>query len=154
MTLRLRPITLRDANAFVAAHHRHHKPVRGHKFSISVVDADGELVGVINVGRPVARHEDNGTTAEVNRSCVLESARNANSMLYAAARRAAAAMGYVRVITYTQEGESGASLRAAGYRVDAVLLARGSWAESSAALRDIRDPNGSGGIARTRWVWP
>jgi hypothetical protein len=75
-------------------------------------------------------------------------------MLYAAARRAAAAMGYVRVITYTQEGESGASLRAAGYRVDAVLLARGSWAESSAALRDIRDPNGSGGIARTRWVWP
>lgn len=35
------PITLRAANAFVAQHHRHHKPARGHKFSVAVADEAG-----------------------------------------------------------------------------------------------------------------
>lgn len=34
--LRLVPVTLKQANAFVAAHHRHHKPVTGHKFPSAV----------------------------------------------------------------------------------------------------------------------
>lgn len=151
MSLELRPVTFRQACAFVAEHHRHHKPPRGHKFSIGCVNEDGELVGVIMVGRPVARHYDDGVTAEVNRSCVLESARNANSMLYGAAWRAAKAMGYQRLITYTQEGESGASLRGAGWRVVGERKARKSWAESSVALQDIRDPVGSGGVQRILW---
>ena len=49
--LRLKPISLRDANEYVRQHHRHHKPVAGHKFSIGC-EADGELVGVIIAGRP------------------------------------------------------------------------------------------------------
>lgn len=153
MSLALRPVTLREAAAFIATHHRHHKPPRGHKFSIGVADG-AELVGVITVGRPVARCFDDGVTAEVNRSCVLESARNANSMLYGAARRAAVAMGYTRVVTYTQDGESGASLRAAGFRLDARRPARGSWAESSVALKHLRDELGTGGVDRLLWVWP
>ena len=40
--LELIPMTLREANAFVEQHHRHHKPVVGHKFSIGV--SDGEKV--------------------------------------------------------------------------------------------------------------
>jgi hypothetical protein len=39
-------------------------------------------------------------------------------MLYGACRRAARAMGYERVITYTLPEEGGSSLRAAGFRLD------------------------------------
>ena len=51
------PISLKNANAFVAEHHRHHKPVVGHKFSIGCAQ-EGRLVGVAIVGRPVSRHLD------------------------------------------------------------------------------------------------
>ena len=63
--LRLKPISLRDANEYVRKHHRHHKPVAGHKFSIGC-EADGELVGVIIAGRPVSRYLDDGFTLEVD----------------------------------------------------------------------------------------
>ena len=144
------PLTLREANEYVGLHHRHHKPVRGHKFSIGVVTEDGTLHGVAIVGRPVARHYDDGFTFEVNRSCT-DGTPNANSALYGAAWRAAKAMGCRRLITYTQEGESGASLRGAGWSVVAQRPARKGWAESSVKLRDTRDPVGSGGVARTLW---
>ena len=90
--LRLRPISLRDANEYVRQHHRHHKPVAGHKFSIGC-EADDELVGVIIAGRPVSRYLDDGFTLEVTRLCT-NGAKNACSFLYGAAARAAAAMGY------------------------------------------------------------
>lgn len=148
--LQIVPLTLRVANAFVAEHHRHHKPCRGHRFSIGVADLDGNLHGVAIIGRPVARHYDDGLTAEVNRSCT-DGTPNANSALYGAAWRACRAMGYRRLITYTQAGESGASLRGAGWTVVGERKARGSWAESSVKLRGLRDPDGSGGVARTLW---
>lgn len=103
-----------EANAFVAQYHRHHKPMPGTKFCIGV--AEGEtVVGVVMVGRPVARVLDDGWTLEVNRTCTIGH-KNANSMLYGAAWRAARAMGYRRLITYTLKTESGASLRAAGWK--------------------------------------
>ena len=113
--LSLCPISLKEANAFVAQLHRHHKPVPGHKFSIAVTD--GERVrGVAIIGRPVARHADDGATLEVNRVCT-DGAKNACSMLYGAAWRATKAMGFQRLITYTLPEEGGASLRAAGWRL-------------------------------------
>lgn len=112
--LALVPVSLKDANAFVAEHHRHHKPTRGHKFSIGC-KADGRLVGVAIVGRPVSRYLDNGLTLEVNRLCTT-GVQNACSMLYAAAARAAKAMGYHKIITYTLDTEAGTSLRAAGWK--------------------------------------
>ena len=112
--LELTPVTLKEANAFVALHHRHHRPVTGHKFSIGC-SINGELVGDVIVGRPVSRYLDDGFTLEVNRLCT-SGAKNACSFLYAAAWRAARAMGYRKIITYTLASETGASLRAAGWR--------------------------------------
>lgn len=114
VNLRLVPLSLRQANDFVAAHHRHHQRVVGHKFSIGLMQ-DADLVGVAIVGRPVARALDDGVTAEVTRLCT-SGARNACSMLYAACWRAAKPMGYRRMLTYILASESGVSVRAAGWK--------------------------------------
>lgn len=147
--MEIRPITFKAACAFVQALHRHNKPPRGHKFSISAWRG-GELVGVAMIGRPVARALDNGVTAEVIRTCT-DGSRNVNSMLYGAAVRACKAMGYRLVVTYTQASESDASLRGAGFVRAKALPPRPGWADSSVALRAIRDPVGTGGVARERW---
>ena len=112
--LTLTPISLREANAFVEHHHRHHKGVTGHKFSIGC-SRNGQLVGVAIMGRPVSRYLDDGLTLEVNRLCTIGE-RNTCSMLYGAAARAAKAMGYQKIITYTLDTEPGTSLRAAGWQ--------------------------------------
>ena len=150
MSLTVIPLTFRAASAFVADYHRHHKPPRGTKFCIGVCDDDGQLRGVAMVGRPVARHYDDGLTAEVNRTCT-DGFPNANSALYGAAWRIASAMGYRRLITYTQEGESGASLTAAGWVKVRDLPARKGWADASVALKAMRDPVGAGGVDRKLW---
>lgn len=108
MSLELRPCDFDTAVRFVGAHHRHNKPPVGHKFSISVYDGD-RLCGVCMVGRPIGRYLDDGLTLEVNRCCT-DGTRNACTMLYGAAQRAAAALGYKRIITYTLESENGSSL--------------------------------------------
>jgi hypothetical protein len=147
VSLRLIPITLRQAYAFIEEHHRHHKPPRGHKFSIGVADENGTLVGVACVGRPVSRHQDDGFTIEVNRTAT-DGSFNTNSMLYGAAWRAAKAMGYLRAITYTQEGESGASLRAAGW----VHAARRRAEPNGWSREDRQRPDhGVDGIERKLW---
>ena len=66
--LNLIPVSLSEANSFVTMHHRTHKPVTGHKFSIGCTE-NGRLVGVAIVGRPVSRYLDDGLTLEVNRLC-------------------------------------------------------------------------------------
>lgn len=115
-------------------------------FAVGVTDDEGVLRGVAIVGRPVARHLDNGQTLEVTRSCT-DGAPNANSMLYGAAWRAAKALGYTRLITYTQTGESGASLRAAGWRVIAERPARPGWHAPSRP----REEHGTERMPRTLW---
>ena len=62
----------------------------------------------------MSRYLDNGLTLEVTRLCTTGE-KNACSMLYAAAARAAKAMGYQKIITYTLDTEPGASIRAAGW---------------------------------------
>lgn len=114
--LDLVPITLAEANAFVEQKHRHHGKTAGHKFSVAVADTETkEIVGVAIVGRPVSRFLDDGWTLEVNRLCT-DGTKNACSMLYAAAWRAARAMGYKKLVTYILESESGTSLKAAGWK--------------------------------------
>lgn len=114
-SLSLIPLTLDEANRFVDEHHRHNDPVVGHMWSTGA-ELDGRLVGVSIVGRPVARHLDNGLTVEVLR-VATDGTRNAVSFLNGAACRAAFARGFRKVVTYTLKSESGSSLRAAGYRV-------------------------------------
>lgn len=115
MSLCVTPIDFAEANAFVALLHRHHKPMPGCKFCVAVSDETGTVRGVAMIGRPVARLLDDGWTLEVNRCCT-DGARNACSMLYQAAWRAARALGYRKLITYTLESEGGASLRGAGWK--------------------------------------
>jgi hypothetical protein len=133
MSLRSVPITLRSANAFVAAHHRHHKPARGCIFTAGV-EEDGRLCGVATVGRPVARLLQDGRTAEVTRLCT-DGTRNACSFLLGLCRRVALSLGYHRLITYTLPDEGGASLRAAGF-VQAATTGGGSWDKPSRRRQD------------------
>ena len=114
MSLDICPVSLQEANAFVEQHHRHHRPVVGHKFSIGATDGK-KIVGVAIVGRPVSRYLDDGLTLEVTRCCT-DGTRNACSMLYAAAWRASRAMGYKKLITYILASESGTSIKAAGWK--------------------------------------
>lgn len=100
---------------FVTQYHRHHKPVVGHKFSLAVIDEVEQIRGVAIVGRPVARHLDNGLTLEVNR-VATDGCPNACSALYGAARRAAFALGYKKLITYVLDTEPGTSLNGAGWK--------------------------------------
>jgi len=111
--LELQPITLREAYAFINEHHSHHKAPQGAKFAIAVNDGTS-VCGVIVVGRPVARLLDDTWTAEVTRCCT-NGTKHAASKLYAAAWRAARAMGYHRLISYTLDSEKGTSLIAAGW---------------------------------------
>jgi hypothetical protein len=144
--LHLVPVDFKTACGFVADWHRHHKPPVGHKFSLGVADAGGVLRGVAMVGRPVARHYADGLTLEVNRTAT-DGTKNANSMLYGAAWRAAKALGYSRLITYTQATESGISLKAAGWTVVGELRARKGWDTPSRR----RDGHGVDAIPRTLW---
>ena len=107
------PITLKQANDYVSSHHRHHRPVAGHKFSVGC-EINGRLAGIVIAGRPVSRYMDDGFTLEVTRLC-SDGSKNVCSFLYAAAARAAKAMGYRKIITYTLDTENGASIRAAGW---------------------------------------
>lgn len=122
--LKLVPLTLKQANEYVAAHHRHHKPVVGHKFSIGA-ERDGEMCGAVIVGRPVARMVDHKTICEVTR-LVTDGSKNTCSLLYSAAARAAKAMGYEKIQTYILEDEPGTSLRAAGWSYEATTSG-GAW---------------------------
>lgn len=112
--LHLVPIKQKEAKVFVKENHRHHKPPVGSVFQIGCA-VNNEIVGVVMVGRPIARLLDDGRTAEVTRLCT-KGAKNTCSMLYAAAWRAARALGYKRLITYILDNEPGTSLKAAGWK--------------------------------------
>jgi hypothetical protein len=126
--LRIVPIDLDEANAFVAQHHRHHGKVVGHKFSLGCI-SDGKIVGVAIVGRPVSRRRDDGMTLELTRLC-SDGTRNTCSFLYGAAARAAFALGYTRIGTYILKSEPGTSLTAAGWRLIGETPGR-SWSVPS-----------------------
>jgi len=126
--LRVVPCSLREASAYVAQYHRHHKPPRGGKFAVAVADEE-RVRGVAIVGRPVSRVLQDGWTLEVTR-LATDGARNACSLLYGAAWRAARAMGYRRVVTYTLPSEGGGSLRGAGWTLIGEV-GGGSWSRES-----------------------
>ena len=115
LRLRVVPCELDEANAFVTAHHRHHRPVVGHRFSVAVADEAGAVRGVAIVGRPTARGLQDGWTCEVTR-VATDGCANACSALYGACRRAAFALGYRRLVTFTLSTEPGTSLVGAGWK--------------------------------------
>ena len=131
--LELRPISKDSARVFVTNHHRHNEAPSLPQITFVVgLYVSEELVGVVTAGQPVARALCDGFTLEVNRTCVDGFVENANSRLYGAVCRAAKALGYRKVITYTLHDESGASLKASGFVRVHDAGAR-SWQESSVA---------------------
>jgi hypothetical protein len=144
--LRLVPVDWKTVRGFVADWHRHLRPPVGYLWGHGVANDLDVLVGVAVVGRPVASAFQDGVTVEVTRTAT-DGTANVNSMLYGAVARAAFAKGYRRVVTYTQAGELGGSLRAAGYRVVAERPARKGWDTPSRPRVD----RGADGIPRTLW---
>ncbi len=133
MSLYIVPITIREAQEFVRQWHRHHDAPQGALFAAGVADSEWKSSehedrprGVAIAGRPVSRALDDGWTLEITRVAVMPNTPNCCSMLYGACRRAALALGYKRVITYTLASEPGASLRGAGFRVVADVRGE-SW---------------------------
>ena len=135
MSLEIRPIILKDANAYVAQYHRHNLPTNGHKWSLACYDGD-RLCGVAIAGQPVARMLDDGTTIEVRRVCT-DGTYNACSKLYGACSRVAKEMGYRRIVTYTLESEPGTSLKASGWKCDGEA-GGGSWNVPSRPREDTQ----------------
>lgn len=146
--LSTRPVLLREANSFVAAHHRHNTatPKNGGRFAVAAV-LNGSVVGMAIGARPVARLLDDGLTLEVVRLCTLDSAPLGTcSMLYRSLWRAWRALGGRRVVTYTLETESGASLRGAGFRAVAKVDPE-KWTRRGRPRKDQRVYQ----YAKTRW---
>lgn len=119
------PLELREANEFVATLHRHHDPVYRDKFRVGA-EKNGELVGIVQVGRPVSRNLDDGKTVEVTRLC-SNGERNVCSFLYGKAAKIAQEMGYSKIITYILQSEPGVSLKAAGWTLEDPSCGGGNW---------------------------
>jgi hypothetical protein len=147
LTLRLVPLRQKVAKQYIADHHRHSGVPVGDVIRVGVADEDGQLRGVGMAGRPVARALDDGRTLEVIR-IATDGSPNACSMLYGALVRAAKALGYERVYTYTLQSETGASLKASGWTHDADLDARETWSTPSRPRDTVKRPT----EAKRRWV--
>ena len=141
------PLELSEANTLVALWHRHHQPSQGHRFSLGVVDGDGNLHGAAIIGRPVARMA--GAPRDVLEvvRLVTDGTPNACSILYAAAARAGQAMGYRRIQTYILEEERGTSLVAAGWTNEGAA-GGGQWKHTDGKPRRTDQPTGM----KTRWA--
>lgn len=138
VTLAVIPMTLKAANDFVTLHHRHHGPITGglDYFRIGAIDAEGVIRACAIVSRPPNRNSDNGVTCEVVR-LASDGTRNACSFLYTACARIAREMGFQRMITYTLDSESGASLRAGGWRLEKVGI-KSWWQSHQVAGRTVK----------------
>jgi len=119
------PLNRDEANALVKRWHRHHKPVRSHRFAIGAT-LEGTVRGGVIVGNPVAASFARQPIAEVTR-LVTDGTPHVASFLLGAARRAALAMGYRRLISYIRADEIGTCYRAAGWRRVALVDGR-QWA--------------------------
>ena len=143
--MKIVPITLRAANAYVVERHRHHKSSRGHKFSIGLM-VDEEILGVAICGRPVSRGSDDGYTLEVARLCT-DGTENACSKLYGSCARIAKEMGYTKIQTYILQSEPGTSLKASGWIMEAVTNG-GQWKRNDGVINRTDQPT----EPKKRWV--
>jgi hypothetical protein len=144
--LELVPINLQDARAFVDAHHRHNESPKKWKFGVAVQLFPGFIVGVAIAARPVNDSLDDKKTLEISRTCTL-GVRNANSMLYGAIVRAGRALGFKKFVTYIQGDETGASLRAAGWKKVADVKPHPGWNHAKRKRRNTAPVF----VARERW---
>jgi hypothetical protein len=141
----LRPCSIVDAIGFVAQVHRRHPRVVGGMWAIRAL-VDGQTVGVVIVGRPVASVYQERGFLEVTRLAAVPGNNCVCSALYGAAARAARAMGAPALLTYTETNEPGTSLVAAGWICDQKRRNGRSWVSAQrprAEQRELID----------RWCW-
>lgn len=126
------PTSIKFANEFVNAYHRHHIGVYAARFAVGCVSADepGSVCGVAIAGNPVARALADGFTIEINRVCARDGYPNACSFLIARVVSIAKTMGYHRIITYILDSESGKSLTSAGFKLDGLVKGH-TWSNKS-----------------------
>lgn len=116
--IEIRPITVKAARALVKQWHRKLPDVQGGLFASSAF-VRGSCVGVGIAGNPARVWQGTArfVISRVAAPAVKDNpdAKNACSALYGSLCRAAKALGYREAWTYTVDGESGVSLKAAGF---------------------------------------
>lgn len=113
------PISLKEANEYLAKHIRQYRSMPGCKFTVGCA-LDGELVGAAIVGRC----RDDSQALQIDR-IYTTGGRTAYGMLYGAAARAAQALGYWKIIAFLPVDRPDSALRAAGWtRADPVDTGR------------------------------
>lgn len=144
--LRMVPVTRDVARPFIEEHHSHHHAPR-QAVMWCAVEADGELVCVGCLERPKARHTaSDPRAAEITRIASSGSHKNAASKCIAGISRAAIALGYTRLVSYTLLGEAGTSYRAAGWWVTGIVPPRRSWSATGRHRAPATQPG-----SKVRW---
>ena len=117
MKLEIVPVDQDEAFAIIARVHRHLDPPEGWKCGVGLAEG-GVLVGAGILSRPASpKTAKIKGIAEISRVAVPAGLKNGNSKVYAALGDAARALGYWKVQTFTLASESGASLRAVGFKL-------------------------------------
>jgi len=146
------PLSLKQASEIVEWNHRHNSGIKFHKYSIALCSVEGRIVGVLIAGTPTARHQDDGHTLEIRRTCCDERYHNVCSALMGKAVRIGKELGYSRFLTYTLPDESGSSLSAAGFhRAGIVKGGKAEYAwdnKSRRRKKPARYPSGD----KQRWI--
>jgi len=151
-----KPITIKMANDFIKKHHRHHRPTSNNsgKFAVSAYDELNNLVGVVIAGNPVSANFMDGTTLEITRLCVIDVApKGTPSFLISKCSRIWRIMGGTKLITYTLDKESGASLRWAGWKIDGIVEPHNNWYYKSKSDGKKRDKLKIYSLKKIRWVY-
>jgi len=144
--LRMVPVIRDVARPFIEDHHSHHHAPR-QAVMWAGVEADGELICVGCLERPKARlTAQDPRAAEITRIASVGSHKNAASKCIAGIARAAVALGYTRIVSFTLLGEAGTSYRAAGWWVTGVVPPRGSWAATGRYRAPATQPG-----SKVRW---
>lgn len=142
--LSLAPCTVKAALRYVAEHHRHLPKLQGGLFAASCVDPAGEVVAVAIAGNPSRVWQGDGKIVITRVAATV--AGNACGMLYGSLCRAAAALGYREVWTYTLPEEDGRTLKGAGFK-DMGLTDGGDYGRPSRARAPAVRPE-----PKRRWL--
>lgn len=152
----LRPDEQQLAKDFIGLYHRHCEVPCQWLFGHAAFNGL-DLVAVSWTARPNARKINRFFTCEVTRLCVRDDLRpelvyNACSMLYAEAAREAERRGYRRIITYTRVSESGASLKAAGWKAKPATTRAGQTWNVESRERKVTEKELEGAEEKLRWT--
>lgn len=132
--LTTKPITIKAANEFIKTFHRHHRPTIRNtgRWALAALDNNNEMVGVVIAGNPISPNYMDGYTIELTRLCVREkSPKGTCSFLLGKCCCIWRSMGGKKVITYTLESESGASLKGAGWTLAGTVKPHNRWTNRS-----------------------